>query len=382
MLGLGLQTPILLIGLIALGIPLAIHLLSKSRGRLVPFAHTTLIKIKASPRLRQLRLTQWWLLLLRCLILLLATLIVAKLYWHNTSSPQQHILLTEDWLNHATQVQRQQLRDTNLQQTWILLNAPNRRLSWQDIQQWPKKEQQASVTSLNVWQEVANYQAGIAANTPLSVYTTNGFNQFIGQQVAIGNSVKWQIINKATSAGKLQQNLIVMFDKNNRPQLGYLTAAIKALNIAEQLDIKVVFKNLDDVNPSSLEWGQPDSIILLSDLSVSEFFAQFPEYSNSSVMTKEQLGDMAQVQFPLSLFELLFEQQDDEYQLENLRLSAQQITRSNVKPSDKPISRAHLSFNNHSLNLWLWILLVLAVCLERTLSERASPIRKTASGAL
>ena len=174
-----LETPLAILGLLSLLIPLGIHLLSKARPRIIAFAHIAFIKVKTSPRLRQLRLTQLVLLALRLFMFLLATLILAQVYWQNSNQQvNSHVLVTEDWLNHATEEEKQaltnQVNDSNL----VLLSTKNRNINKMELAQWPTNNQQ--IPTLNIWSKVADYLAEQSADSAISVYTTNSLKQFIG----------------------------------------------------------------------------------------------------------------------------------------------------------------------------------------------------------
>lgn len=150
-----LQSPLAMLGLLALLIPLAIHLLSKARPQVIAFAHIAFIKVKTSPLLRQLRLTQLILLGLRMAMLLLATLILAQLYWQNVNQQvNSHILLTEDWLNHATSIERQILIDQVKDSDLVLISSNNRNINKTELAQWSTTPQQTP--ALNLWSKVAD----------------------------------------------------------------------------------------------------------------------------------------------------------------------------------------------------------------------------------
>ena len=187
-----LETPLAILGLLSLLIPLGIHLLSKARPRTLAFAHIAFIKIKTSPKLRQLRLTQLVLLALRLIMFLLATLILAQVYWQNSNHQvNSHVLVTEDWLNHATEEEKQalthQVNDSNL----VLLSTKNRNINKMELAQWPTNNQQ--IPTLNIWSKVADYLAEQSADSTISVYTTNSLKQFIGKQIPLPKHVKWHV---------------------------------------------------------------------------------------------------------------------------------------------------------------------------------------------
>ena len=100
--GLSVVSPAAWWALLTLGIPLLIHLFSRSRGRLVRIGHIDLIRKARKLQVTELKLTQWLLLLLRLGIFALATLILAGLATAGlNSSDAPTIYLTPSWLNTA-----------------------------------------------------------------------------------------------------------------------------------------------------------------------------------------------------------------------------------------------------------------------------------------
>lgn len=90
--------------LLALGIPLLIHLFSRSRGRLVRIGHIDLIRQARKIRVTEVKLTQWLLLLLRLAIFTLAALILVGLATPGlNSSKEPTSYLTPAWLSGASE---------------------------------------------------------------------------------------------------------------------------------------------------------------------------------------------------------------------------------------------------------------------------------------
>lgn len=97
--GLSVVTPAAWWALLALGIPLLIHLFNRSRGRLVHTGHIDLIKAARKSQVTEVKLTRWLLLLLRLGIFTLAALILAGLATAGLqSSDAPTIYLTSNWL--------------------------------------------------------------------------------------------------------------------------------------------------------------------------------------------------------------------------------------------------------------------------------------------
>lgn len=369
------QFPLALWGLLALLIPLAIHLLSKSRVQIVPFAHLALITVKTSPRLRQLRITQWLLLFLRLLLLLLATLIVAELYWQsNTDTNTKHILVTEDWLNHANDGEKNQLIQQSSGSKLTLIARPNAPLGQQQITQWQKSTSEAN--ALNLWEKVADFRAELSSQSQVSVYSTNRLSQFLGSKQDISSNVNWQIKSLPTSdtTSSIQATVLVLFDKPSTPTLAYLKAAFDALNTSKQISLNVQYMDLAELTNITLIDLSVDKIIHLSRAEIPDIIAS----KQANLVTREQLGAIQQPEFPLILFDLLFAQQQDNWRFQNTLLSEQQITVSAANDHAELERVQPSNASGQSLHLWLILFLVIVFAAERVLSEWRFPQKPVA----
>lgn len=97
--GFSLLNPWGLFALAALLLPLAIHLLSRSRGRRVPVGNIALYRQPRRLRVFEARIQEWPLLLLRLLLLLVAAILVADLAREQRPALQGDIAyVTPEWL--------------------------------------------------------------------------------------------------------------------------------------------------------------------------------------------------------------------------------------------------------------------------------------------
>jgi hypothetical protein len=229
-----LQSNAALTTLLALLVPLIIHLLSKSRGTLVPFAHVVFIKKRKQRPMRQIRLVQRILLFLRMMILLLATLILAHVFYLSQIEPaQRQILLSPDWLNHATSNEKRQIIKSLPEARVSLLTAPAQVLSAEQIMAWQPALQNGSISETNnVWAQVKAQLSELPIDTQVDVYTSNAASQFVGEKVKLGHNVQWHILALPSEplVGLLNQvNIAVIYDSDRGEDLTYIQAALTAL---------------------------------------------------------------------------------------------------------------------------------------------------------
>ncbi len=332
-----LQSPLAMLGLLSLLIPLGIHLLSKARPRVIAFAHIAFIQVKTSPMLRQLRLTQLILLGLRMFMLFIATLILAQLYWqHESNSANQpsHVLLTEDWLNHATDAEKQTLMDQAHDVNLVLLGIKNRNINTTELAQWSTNTQQTP--TLNIWSKVANYITQLSANEMVTVYTTNRLKQFIGAKTALPERVEWQIktIPIANVTQQYSANIKVIYDASSEPLLVYIRAALEAINTHNNLNTKAIYTLKKFTDEDSKHLLKYDKTIDLSQQNFTQQHSPVDEQWQLTYITQQALTNIKQADFVLTLVRLLYSSQSQVWWLENSRLTTEQINQSSLINND------------------------------------------------
>jgi hypothetical protein len=381
-----LQSPLVMLGLLTLLIPLGIHLLSKARPRVVAFAHIAFIKVKTSPVLRQLRLTQLMLLGLRMCMLLIATLILAQLYWQhetNSANQQSHILLTADWLNQTSAAEKQTLMNQAYDTKLVLLGTKNRNISKTELAQWSTNKQQTPI--LNTWSKVANYVTQLSANDVVAVYTTNRLKQFIGARIALPEQVEWRVKNIPIEnvTQQYSANIKVIYDVSSEPLLTYLRAAFEAINTHKKLKLIITYISNNNLKEDSGHLLEYDKIINLSQQGLTQQYTPFNEQWQHTHITQAELTNIKQADFVLTLARLLYSSQSQVWWLENTRLTPEQIIQPSLISSAKktrPSDKASLDKTTHSTSLHIWLVLILVVLfiLERVISEW--PNRRLKSG--
>ena len=375
-----LESPLAMLGLLTLLIPLGIHLLSKARPRVVAFAHIAFIKVSTYPVLRQLRLTQLMLLGIRMLMLLVATLILAQLYWQNVNlQVNSHILLTEDWLNHTTDTEKQTLIDQVRGSNLVLLSTQNRDINKTEVAQWSPDSWQTP--ALNIWNRVANYSTQLPADTLITVYTTNRLKQFIGSKTPIHKRVKWQVkaIPVESATQQFSANIKVIYDDASEPLLVYLRAAFEVINAYESFSVKVNYVTNKKQKNNSKHLLTYDKIINLSEQGFSQQHLAFDAQWQHIHITQTELKNIKQADFILTLTRLLYSSQSQGWWLENARLSTGQIIQNLATdgnqlvplPFEQQTIKESPSKNTHSssLHIWLVLMLIAIFILERILSE-------------
>ncbi|MEP1382776.1 MAG: BatA domain-containing protein [Paraglaciecola sp.] len=372
-LALTLESGIYLWGLLTLTIPIAIHLLSKHKGKIVPFAHIALITVKNSPQLNQARLTQWLLLIIRLLMLLVACGILAQLFWNkNANTSADIVLVSNDWLTQSSDAEKQQLFENinaNPSPHLFLIDGLNQSLSQRKLESKAvlafQGDTSSTTTPLNIWANLAEITKALPKSQKIQLYTTNRLNQFTGQKVTLANPIDWHIkfLPRTSSEPKLAASLAIISDANHQQQLAYIRGALNALTATLPVDIKVEYIDFSALANDLDLAAQQFHIIYLVDTPLPT------ELDNGAItiINSNQLQDYTQVDFPLILATQLFASQTKQWFSDNARLSNYQITEL---PTIDLLERQQTSVENgQPLHIWLILILVILFVVERLVSE-------------
>lgn len=237
------QQPWYALTALAVAIPIIIHLLNPSRGKLVTFAHVALLSSTQAQPTAELRLTQRVLLVLRLLLLLIAAALLAKPWWPQTSNHEQIIMLSQDWLNTSSANEKQQVATRLGTQQAILIDSPaapelRQNLSSDEILNW---QEQTPSLSINLWSKISSHAASIDAQSPVVVYATNRASQFVGAKVAIVQPLEWQVIaiNKPNKTTPEPLSVMLVYQNDRQRDVSYLSAALSALQKQSSVQIQL-----------------------------------------------------------------------------------------------------------------------------------------------
>lgn len=235
-------------GLTALAVmlPIIIHLLNRSRGKLVTFAHVALLRSTKPQPTAELRLTQRLLLVLRILLLLIAAALLAAPLWPPTSSETEIIMLSQDWLNSSNQAEKQQVATRLGKQQAILLDSPaaqeqSQTLVSEDIINW---QTQISNKPINLWSKIQSHGANKNTKSPLLVYATNRASQFVGVKVPVAQPIEWQLTAIDTSSSFAPLSVLLVYQNNRQRDKAYISAALSALQ--KQSRIAITLNSLSE----------------------------------------------------------------------------------------------------------------------------------------
>ena len=301
-LGLLWQQPWYSLTALAVTLPIVIHLLNRSRGKLVTFAHVALLRSTQAQPTAELRFTELLLLLLRILLLLTAAALLAAPLWQGDEEEQEIIMLSQDWLNSSSVLEKQQLASRLGTKQAILLDSPaaedlRQSLSSADIVNW---QSQSSAAQINLWSKIQSHAKFYAATRPLVIYATNRASQYVGSKVALSETLEWHIKNVNTDNNILEKSLSVMliYQSDRQRDVNYLRAAFSALQQQSKQQIELSILSTESFEQSLINGSlsqaqgskhQTKVIFWLSSAPLA------PELLNSNEQTRSIIMDAPQL---------------------------------------------------------------------------------------
>ena len=289
---------------LALAIPVAVHIFSRSEGKVVPFPFVGLLPKQAAPNELQIQLRQKWLLLVRLLLVASAcawlTLALLSDWWSESwlkqslaqalslpSSPPT-LVITQDWWTLSSPESRQTLltaltSEQSIAQTKevILIHYANakEKLSRADKSEFISLAQQNKVFAQagadvarndavnnnsdatgdvrkstvqlrlidNIWSVVNTISTTVPKDSLIHVYTSNRHSQFIGVRPYIEHALTWHInglpdTDATTNEKAPIQVAIIRTDQlsNASQTLFLLEQALSALALMHPIEIDII----------------------------------------------------------------------------------------------------------------------------------------------
>jgi len=261
-----------LIGLLSLLIPIIIHLINRSKGKLVYFGNIELVKQVKRIRVTEVKSSQWILLLLRILIFTLITLLVAGL---NQRSNIQTV--NETQLYFSPQWILTQGRSSFKE---ILKQHPEAK-SFLLIQDYPEiidnnfdqLKQQISLDKTNLQSsafvtEIANRQQQAKQ---IIIFSSNASNEFSDVQPQRYKNIEWKFVSSNVQSPSTTEIVVDIYsDKSRVFETKLLQIAFEYLASEGNQKFKLVYHSINQSSETLVNEYQQGWIIWLSDVDVTE----------------------------------------------------------------------------------------------------------------
>jgi hypothetical protein len=227
-----------LIALTSIIIPVLIHIINPSRGRIVLIGRIAFVKQSQKLKVSELKLTQWLLLLLRLSLLILLSLLLAGLYKENKpiAFDNSHVYLSSDWLTNASQAELKTLIKVHAADDLFLLDERFRKISSSN------RHSLAQLTSLKDELSVSKRSKIINGGLineldnknhqpeTTFLYVTNKLINYSAERARFSKSYQWRVKNISVEANVEPIIEIDLFYDNSRIlDKSYLAVALDFL---------------------------------------------------------------------------------------------------------------------------------------------------------
>ncbi len=339
-----LLAPAGLLGLLALTIPVAIHLISRGRGRRVPTGNIELVRAARQTRVTSVRLTQRLLLLLRLLIVIVASLLLARLALQGTGSADADAsYVTPGWLRAASNAEREEMLD------------PGARVLTAGYPEAQDYQTEPADPDYDVWPLLAERLSTLRHTGTVDVYAEPGIAAFGHHRPRLPNEINWQFGNAAAETEALESRGLVIHDPDRADDARRLELALSALQRHRVPRLQWTACLIDDAacRSQSHDW-----LMWLADAEPPTDIARL--YRPQGPEWRLELSDP---RFPDVLLDTVLGE-------EQRRRAWQQVPLSEDVLATGAELSGSIPLPHRSWHAWLGLVLIVLWAVERLLSER------------
>lgn len=399
----------------ALAIPVAIHLLSRSQGKVLPFPFLGLLPKQVAATEIQVKLRQKRLLLLRLLLIFCACLLVSvsllndwwmESEWRgllSSKSPAPTLVITQDWWLTSNEENKQDLKEqlnseafAPVQKVFFVDNTAgmNRIIPisvqkvFAQITSLTNADKQptgnSNTTSLtNVWSTAQAIATNIPADSPLHIYTSKRYAQFLGAPTHVRQPAFWHFSDSGNNNDNTAQNLdkaafqIALIGLNRTSSSPEQILRMARTEIAIQ-SLKSAFPAIEVVKISNENVDSLASLATQYDVLLIDSIDKRESIGSNKLIQINTLPNSSQANFVFALGKEIFRHKQQEHLFSKALLSPEQIEMSGNTVRPQAIS----SIANKQTPPWepfLAILLLTLFLLERFMSEQQDNTRSSKS---
>jgi len=341
-----LLAPAGLFGLLAIAIPVAIHLISRGRGRRVLIGNIELVRTARQARVTALRLTQWLLLLLRVAIIIVATLLLARLALQGIASADADVsYVTPGWLRAATDAERAELL------------SPAARVLTAGYPVANGYEPGIADPDYDVWPLLADRLSTLRHAGTVDVYTEPSIAAFGLHRPRLPNEVSWHLATAAAETDALESRGLVIHNPDRAEDVRRLEFALAALKRHRVPRLQWNTCLEDDATCRS---GPRDWVMWLAD-------AEPPNDIDSARLYRPQgpawILALSDPRYPEVLLDTVLGEAQRRRAWQQVPVGVDVLGAGAKSPGSIPLP-------HRPMHLWLGFLLVALWVVERLLSER------------
>jgi hypothetical protein len=342
-----LLAPLGLIGLLAIAIPIAIHLISRGRGRRVLIGNIELVRTARQTRVTTPRLTEWLLLLLRILIVLVATLLLARPALQGLGTVAGDAsYVTPGWLSAATEAERQEL----------LARQPAPRMLVADYPLVADVDATTRDRDYDIWPLLAERLGTLRHEGTVDVFAEQSAAAFGERRPVLPNAVNWRLAGVTGGTTAFESSGLVIHDGDRTDDVRRLEAALEAL---KRHRLPLLEWRVCVVDDTACQDGQSDWVVWLS-------AAEPSGERDGARLYRPEAGEWADAvtdpRFPEMLTHTVLSEAQRRRAWRQVPVSAAALA---VGAEAAPVRLPY-----RSIQPWLATLLILLWAAERLLSER------------
>jgi hypothetical protein len=343
-----LLSPAGLFGLLAIAIPVVIHLISRGRGRRVLIGNIELVRAARQSRVTALRLTEWLLLLLRMAIVIVATLLLARLALQGTGDAEQGAsYVTPGWLQSATDSERTELLALEPAARVLATSYPSAR----------DYDRETDYPDYDAWPLLAERLGTLRHAGTVDVYAEPRMAAFGSHRPKLPNAINWRLAAAATEPVALASGGLVIHDNDRVDEARQLERALVALKRYRLPQLAWETCLSDDVTCTG---RSGDWVAWLADAEPPGNIEDTRLYRPQDPTWPAAMSDPL---YPEVLLDALLSDGQQRQLWQALPVSVDVLSTGAESPGSVPLP-------NRPQHLWLGLLLVALWAVERLLSER------------
>ena len=336
-----------LVGLLAIAIPIAIHLISRGRGRRVLIGNIDLVRTARQTRMTTPRLTELLLLLLRILIVLVATLLLARLALQGLGTIDGNAsYVTPGWLRAAADDEREDL----------LARRPEPRMLVADYPLAADVEAAAVDPGYDAWSLLAERLGTVRHGAAVDVFAEQSAATFGERRPVLPNAVNWRLARISGGTAAFESSGLVIHDGDRTGDVGRLVDALEAL---KRHRLPLIEWRVCSVDDAACRAGRPDWVAWLA-------AAEPPGQLDGARLYRPDVGEWADAvadpRFPELLIHTVLSEAQQREAWQQVPVSAAALT-TGAEAEAVPLPY-------RSTQPWLGALLILLWAAERLTSER------------
>jgi hypothetical protein len=343
-----LLAPAGLFGLLAIAVPVAIHLISRGRGRRVLIGNIELVRAARQVRVTSLRLTDWPLLLLRIAIVVVAALLLARLALQGIDSADPGVsYVTPGWLRAATPAERDELLSSEPAARVLAAGYP------------PAQDYDPEIVDpdYDAWPLLAERLSTLRHAGAVDVYAEPRMAVFGAHRPQLPNEINWRLATAAVEPAALSSRGLVIHDGEQADERRQVERALAALQRHRVPQLQWDTCLVEDATCRS---GVRDWIAWLADAPPPGDIGDARLYRPQGLAAQSAMSDP---RYPEVLLQAILTEEQQREVWQTLPVSDDVLTAGAELPGST-------SLPNRPLHPWLGLLLAALWAIERLISER------------